>query len=318
MIQQPGQDEILVGVPSAGTLLDQHATLQRLFERLLAKGSEQRRDGRTVIHWQVEGMDPLPTFDPRHAATIERLERRVVQVADGARELGRLLADSPRAQHVDIGPIVYGLLTSGASGDRPARLPRAKAEELRHVLALGAKSVSHALVTPRLFADERGVYLAGWALLPPREMMEPPSVQPPSPPPPPPPTTPPPSPLPPFEAPQLDTVDTDRSGSETSSPPEDLGSSDDPKPASSWPRLLWGALALLLLLLLLFLAWLLFPGVANVSRLDATLVSPATGPIPAPRSEEDRRRGTLDLDLPPPPPPRRTLQFYGPEGAVSP
>ena len=92
MIQQPGQDEILVGVPSAGTLLDQHATLQRLFERLLARGIEQRRDGQTVVLWQVEGMDPLPTFDPRHVATIERLERRVIQVGEAARELGKVLA----------------------------------------------------------------------------------------------------------------------------------------------------------------------------------------------------------------------------------
>jgi hypothetical protein len=73
-----------------------------------------------------------------------------------------------------------------------------------------------------------------------------------------------------------------------------------------------GGIALLLLALLL--AWLLFPGVAFTRSLDQAFVAPSLDRVPQPRSEEERRRGTIDLELPPPPRERELIFVEFKEG----
>ncbi len=304
MIQSPAHDEILVGVPSAGTLLDHHRTLQVAFEKRLASGHEERHDGKPCVVWHVDGREPVPPQDPRHAEAVAWLGRRAEEVLAAARELRSALDADPRKPDIEVGPLARGVLRAGTASERPPRLARANAEVLQQVLERGAKAVRYALVSPRLFADQRGVSLAGWGFMPPRLMLEEPVAPPLSTPEPPtasaevsvggpvstdatPPLTPPPPPPPPP-------------------PPTPPTAPPTPPPEPARRTWMWPALAALLLLILILLAWLLFPGPARVSRLDAVLVSPSANPLPMSRSEEARRDGTLDLTLPPA---KRKLEF---------
>lgn len=310
MIQRPEHDEIIVGVPSAGTLLDHHRALQGVFEQMLAKGHEERRDGQAVIVWHVEGREPVSAADPAFAAAIARLERCAERAVSGARELRAALAANPKAPDVEVGPVVSGLLRSRSADGRPPRIARAKAEELEQVLARGAKAVRHALSTPRLYGDERGICLAGWGFLPPRAIVEEPFVLRPNAP-----------------------------GPEVIEPPGDpgvlVGSAPAPDPPPAAPPLpprtqpqpvpervieparrgmhWWlAALAAIALLCLFLVLWLLFPGQAVSGPLDPMLVSPSGTTMPMARSDEDRRRGTVDVELPPLPK-RRELIYAKPK-----
>ena len=314
MIQRPGQDEILVGVPSAGTLLDpqHHRILQSVFGGLLASGHEERHDGQSVVVWHVEGRDPLPVTDPSAAPTIAGLRRGIQRATEAAEELRARLDASPRAHDIDVGPVTGGVLRTGAVGDRPHRIARAKAEEIEQVLSRGAKAVNYALSNPRLFSDDRGVCLACWGFLPPSVIVEAPRV----------PVVPSSAPQlvpPPPEAPATIDVQPARVSPVPEQAPADPPAvPGDPPPAEPvapparpWPRWLWAVLALVLLLLGIPLVWLLFPGLAHVTRLDPALVAPSAGTLPEQASDDDRRRGTVDVELPPLPEPR-VLQWLEP------
>ena len=79
MIQQQGQDELIVGVPSAGPLLDHRSHLRACFGNLLAPGREETIEGSRCIDWHVEGQQRLSPTDPRHSETVAQLSRGVAR-----------------------------------------------------------------------------------------------------------------------------------------------------------------------------------------------------------------------------------------------
>ena len=99
-------------------------------------------------------------------------------------------------------------------------------------------------------------------------------------------------------------------------PPD--GPLPSPQPDDArWSKWWLLPLALLLLLLLLLLAWLLLPGMAYAKPGSSPLVAPQVSDLPPRRSDEDRRRGVIDVTLPPPVR-KRVLQYWHLPGERSP
>ena len=394
MIQPQGQDELIVGVPSAGLLLDHRSHLRACFGDLLASGHEETIEGRRCIVWHVEGQQRLAPADPRHSEAVARLSRGVARARQLAGELRKELEAQPQARDVQLGREALELMGVPEGDGAGVRLPRGTVERLASAHDLAARAVNHALSNPVIFTDDHGMRLVGWGFLPPREINPhvpiPPTValeflgqqggswqfrwratgsardvqllhvvgssvepveraevdrddavgewsvpmsalpwsavvraiasgaggiarsgdvalpdQPVPGPPPPGPTVPrgdggdP----PPFPQPEP----TPQDGPLPPSQPDD----------SRWSKWWLLPLALLLLLLLLLLAWLLFPGMAYAKQGSSPLVAPQVSDLPPRRSDEDRRRGVIDVALPPPVR-KRVLQYWHLPGERSP
>jgi hypothetical protein len=324
VIQHPRQGELIVGVPSAGTLLSHQRTLNACFDRMLAAGHEDSRDGTRVIVWHVEGRERVPQYSPVHGAAVQRLGRCVERLRSAAAELRAALDENPRATDIEIGPLAQQALGAVGGDGRTARLARGTTETLQSICELGALAVEHALKDPVLFADDRGgVSLACWACLPPRAGVDEPREPAPISPPPPPPPQPEAAsslgaddglgrePDPPTFGPKGGRIPDPTVRVDPEPPPIPPATEDAPR-RPQWIWWLLGGIALLLLALLL--AWLLFPGVAFTRSLDQAFVAPSLDRVPQPRSEEERRRGTIDLELPPPPRERELIFVEFKEG----
>jgi hypothetical protein len=400
MIQPQGQDELIVGVPSAGPLLDHRSHLRACFGDLLASGHEETIEGRRCIVWHVEGQQRLSPADPRHSEAVARLSRGVARARQLAGELRKELEAQPQARDVQLGPEALELMGVPEGDGAGVRLPRGTVERLASAHDLAALAVDYALRNPVIFTDDHGMRLVGWGFLPPRVI--PPRV-----------------PIPPtvaleflgqqggswqfrwrttgsardvqllrvvgssVEPVERAEVDRDDAVGEWSVPmsalpwsavvraiasgaggiarsgdvalpdqpvqepsppgpavsgvdggeppplpkngfratpieeppvvPQETLQPDEPRRSRWWLL----PLALLLLLLLLLLAWLLFPGMAYAKQGSSPLVAPQVSDLPPRRSDEDRRRGVIDVTLPPPVR-KRVLQYWHLPGERSP
>ena len=168
MIQPQGQDELIVGVPSAGLLLDHRSHLRACFGDLLASGHEETIEGRRCIVWHVEGQQRLSPADPRHSEAVARLSRGVARARQLAGELRKELEAQPQARDVQLGPEALELMGVPEGDGAGVRLPRGTVERLASAHDLAALAVDYALRNPVIFTDDHGMRLVGWGFLPPR------------------------------------------------------------------------------------------------------------------------------------------------------